>query len=112
MSPRRRRDSSQSSLSGSVSLFLRRDLEDRVMQLEYFKDVTKKKEKEKYKWGRTGCKKQHVFNSDVREIYSDKLRAELKASYGCSDGDIGSHCSNRISAPNDVIGILAPNAVT
>ena len=58
---------------------------DRLKQLEKFKESTKKKEKEKYKWNKTGTEKQFDFNSDVKEIISEKLREALKASYDRRD---------------------------
>ena len=61
MSPRRRSDSSQSSLSGSGSLSPGKGLEDAMIQLENFKDMRKKEEKEKFKWSKTGYERQIVF---------------------------------------------------
>ena len=55
---------------------------ERLKQLEKFKENTRKKDKEKHKWSKAGCKKQFMFNTDVRETYSNKLRTELKAAFG------------------------------
>ena len=47
-------------------------------KLERYEEKTKKKEKEKFKWTKTGCEKQHDFNEEVKEVYSEKLRSELR----------------------------------
>ena len=51
---------------------------ERLEKLERYEEKTKKKEKEKFKWTKTGCEKQHDFNEEVKEVYSEKLRSELR----------------------------------
>ena len=88
--PRRRRrrlDSSSSSSSSSSEDELesvRRSnaaLLKRLERVEKFEERTKKKEKDKFKWTKTGCEKQHDFNVEVREVFCDKLREELKNNF-------------------------------
>merc|ERR1712226_695605 len=47
-------------------------------KLERYEEKTRKKEKVKFKWTKMGCEKQHDFNEEVKEVYSEKLRSELR----------------------------------
>ena len=87
-SPRRRRrivstSSSSSSSSDDASaartqLKINERLLERLEKLEKYEEKTRKKEKVKFKWTKTGCEKQHDFNEEVKEVYSEKLRSELR----------------------------------
>ena len=73
--------SSSSSSSEDELDFVRRcntALTKRLERLEKFEERAKKREKDKFKWTKAGCEKQHDFNVDVKEVFCDKLRVELK----------------------------------
>lgn len=53
----------------------------RLERVEKFEERFKKKEKDKFKWTKTGCEKQHDFNIEVKEVFCDKLRVELKNNF-------------------------------
>ena len=50
-------------------------MEDRLNELESFK------EKDKFKWSKTGCEKQFDFNVEMKELLGDKLRSRLKSHF-------------------------------
>ena len=78
-SPRRRRSSSWSSREArEVEKKKVAKLEDRLKELESFREKTKKKEKDKFKCSKAGCEKQYEFNVEMKELLGDKLRSRLK----------------------------------
>ena len=80
-SPRTSSSSSSSSDDASAArtqLKINERLLERLEKLERYEEKIKKKEKEEFKWTKTGCEKQHDFNEEVKEVYSEKLRSELR----------------------------------